>query len=116
MYDLYSKFDIEQHKKHYINYLEVILFPDGSIEYAVPSHQEKLISICCEQLKVSRDTLYEMCPNEYYGDVIVWMCNLSGCAALWSNNIVKSDTNPLTNAQYKTLEKLKEANIYDGYI
>ena len=34
MYDLYSKFDIEQHKKHYINYLEVILFPDGHIEYA----------------------------------------------------------------------------------
>ena len=114
MYDLYSKFDIEQHKKHYVNYLEVILFPDGHIEYAVPSHQEKLISICCEQLKIPRNTLYNICPSEYYGNVIVWMCNLSGCAALWSENIAKSDTISLTATQHNTLQQLKDNGIYDG--
>lgn len=114
MYNLESKFDMEQHKKHYIHYLEVILFPDGHIEYAVPSHQEKLIAICCEQLRVSRDTLFEMCPQEYYCDVIVWMCNISGCVSVWTDGIMKSDCNPLTNAQWTALQKMKEIGIYEG--
>ena len=54
MYDLNSKFDIEQHKKKYINYLEVIIFPDGHIEYAVPSHQATVTMI----FRVCRCTNY----------------------------------------------------------
>lgn len=116
MYDLYSKFDTEQHKLHYKNYLEVVVFPDGHIEYAVPSHQEKLIAICCEKLKVSRDTLSSMCPEDYYFNFIVWLCNISGCISLWDNYIQKSDCNPLTKAQYDTLNELKNNKLFKGDI
>ena len=62
---LHSAFDIETHKKTFVNYLEVVITPDGTIEYAVPSHQEKLIRIATEKLSVSRQELYDMCPIEY---------------------------------------------------
>ena len=114
MYDLNSKFDIEQHKKHFKNYLEVIIYSDGHVEYAVPSHQEKLISICREKLHKSRDEINDMCPPEYYGDFIVWLCNISGCVSVWDNFIMKSDTEQLTNAQYNTLTALKNAGIFSG--
>lgn len=42
-YNLYCKFDIQKHKETYKNYLEVIIDEEGSIHYAVPSHQEFLI-------------------------------------------------------------------------
>ena len=114
MYDLYSNFDIEQHKKHFIDYLEVIIFPDGHVEYAIPSHQQKLISICREKLKVSWEELDEMCPPEYYSDFIVWLCNISECVSVWNNFIIKSDSTPMTSAQITTLNNLKAAGIYYG--
>lgn len=40
-YSVYCDFDIKQHKKKYVNYLEVLIEKDGRIVYAVPSHQEK---------------------------------------------------------------------------
>ena len=63
---LHSPFNIETHKKTFINYLEVVILENGIIEYAIPSHQEKLISICCKQLNIDRNELAKMCPQEYY--------------------------------------------------
>lgn len=40
-YSVYSSFDLQKHKQTYTNYLEVIITPDGTVEYAVPSHSEK---------------------------------------------------------------------------
>lgn len=114
MYDLYSKFDIEQHKQHYVHYLEVVMFPDGTVEYAVPSHQEKLIAICCDQLHVSRSELSEMCPEDYYFDFVTWLCNMSGCVSIWSGAITKPDNQPLTNAQWEMLHKLQDEGLYEG--
>ena len=111
MYDLNSTFDIELHKKHYTNYLEVVIFPDGHIEYAVPSHQEKLIAICQNKLNVSRDELNAMCPPEDYFDFIVWLCTMSGCVSVWSNFITKSDTIPLTDEQNKTILRLRQEKL-----
>ena len=44
-YDIYCAFDLEQHKQTYVQYLEVVILEDGTVEYAVPSHQEKLIAL-----------------------------------------------------------------------
>lgn len=33
-----SEFNLTEHLKRYVNYTEVIIFPDGHIEYAIPSH------------------------------------------------------------------------------
>lgn len=115
-YDLNSKFDIEQHKKKYVNYLEVIIFPDGHIEYAVPSHQEKLIAVCREKLRVSRDELNDRCPEEYYCDFITWLCNISECVSVWNDFIIKSDCIPMTSQQIRSLNQLKEAGLYGGNV
>lgn len=115
-YDVYSKFDMIKHKQKFVHYLEVIIFPDGHVEYANPSHQEKLIAICCEELRVSRDTLCDMCPKEYYCDFIVWLCNQCGCISVWTDFYQKSDQQPLTAAQKQTLIELKENNIFEGDI
>ena len=111
MYDLHCPFDIEQHKKHYVNYLEVVIFPDGYIEYATPSHQEKLIAVCMDMLLVSRYALQNMCPKEYYCDFMVWLCNVSGCVSVWDRYIVQSDTTPLTKEQKDTIELLKKEGL-----
>ena len=39
---LRNPFNVKIHKETFINYLEVIINPDGVIEYAVPSHIEKV--------------------------------------------------------------------------
>lgn len=114
MYDLYSDFDMHKHKQQYIHYLEAILFPDGHVEYAVPSHQEKLIAICIKQLNVTRDQLSKMCPENYYFDFMIWLCNICRCVALYTTFYQKSDTYPLTKEQIKTLTDLKSINVYEG--
>ena len=47
-YNLQSEFDAEKHKEKYVNYLEVVIDENGTVMYAVPSHQEKVIEIACE--------------------------------------------------------------------
>ena len=39
MYNVHSEFDLKKHKEKFINYLEVVIEPNGKIHYAVPSHQ-----------------------------------------------------------------------------
>lgn len=112
MYNLYGKFDFEEHKKHYIHYLEIVILPNGIVEYAIPSHQEKLIEICCEKLNVSRKQLNDLCPPEYYFDFITWLCDTSECVSVWTNFIKKPKS--ITNKQLETLTKLKEMNLYEG--
>ena len=111
MYDMYSEFNIEMHKHTYTDYLEVVIFPDGHIEYAVPSHQEKLIAVCLDKLGVSRYELENMCPREYYCDYMTWLCNMSGCVSVWSHYIAKSDKLPLTTEQINAINSLKEAKL-----
>lgn len=46
----WSAFDIDMHAATYINYLEVNIAPDGTIEYAHPSHQMHLENKLKERL------------------------------------------------------------------
>lgn len=110
-YNVYSDFDIEQHKRVFTNYLEVIIDEDGKIMYAVPSHQEKLIKLACEKLNVTREELNAMCPKEYYLDFMTWLCKVSGACAVWNNHIEKYE---LTEHQTKSLKTLKDNGLYRG--
>lgn len=111
-YDLYSKFDIDLHKKHFVNYLEIIIKEDGTAEYAVPSHQEKLIKEIQIKYNCSRDDVNNMCPKEYYFDFITWLCKKSHCLSVW-NDFYYGTPN---DKQKQTLLKLKQANLYFGEI
>lgn len=112
-YTVYSDFNIEQHKKTFIHYLEVVIDENGKIMYAVPSHQEKMISLACEKLNVTREELNAMCQQEYYFDFMTWLCKISGACAVWEN-FVQCDK--LTAKQIRTLQMLKENGLYLGEI
>lgn len=104
---LNSPFDIDIHKATFINYLEVVILEDGTIEYAVPSHQEKLIKIACKRLNVTRAELNRMCPRNYWADFITWLCDQSHAIAVW-NTFYQGSPNEL---QMESLYKLQEADL-----
>ncbi len=108
---LRSPFDIETHKATFINYLEVVISEDGTVMYAVPSHQEKLILLACQKLNVTRDELNELCPEEYYFDFMTWLCKVSGCVALWNSHRIGT----ANDRQLDIIRKLAEEELYRGY-
>jgi hypothetical protein len=109
-YDLYCPFDIEKHKRTFINYLEVIIRPDGVVEYAVPSHTQKLESILCEKLGISLQQLHNSVPQEYYFDYSSWLCQQSGCILMWDYKCI--GPNAVTPEQMATIQKLRDADLY----
>lgn len=109
---LHSPFNIEIHKKTFTDYLEVIISEDGTIMYAVPSHQEKLISIACEKLNVDRDQLNDMCPKEYYFDFMFWLCKITGCVSLWNEHM----EGVANEKQQIAINELIESGLYRGLI
>lgn len=112
-YTVYSDFDIDQHKKTFTHYLEVVIDESGKIMYAVPSHQEKMIALACKKLNVTREELNAMCPQEYYFDFMDWLCKMSGACAVWENFI---QCDKLTEQQIKALQMLKDNGLYLGEV
>lgn len=84
-YDVYSDFDIEQHKKTFINYLEVVILPDGTVKYAVPSHQEFLINYICEKWGLTREKFNTLVPEQYAFNFLNWLMTVSGCVCIWTS-------------------------------
>jgi len=107
-----APFDVATHKKTFINYLEIVILEDGTVEYAVPSHQEKLIALSCKKLNVTRDELNDLCPPEYYFDFMNWLCMISKAVALWNEYMIGEP-----NAQQlQTIQQLVEEKLYRGVV
>lgn len=107
---LRSPFDIEVHKKTFINYLEVVILEDGTIVYAVPSHQKKVIEIACEKLRITEKELSDLCPQEYYFDFMTWLCHVSGCVSLWNEQMIGTPN----EQQVTTIQQLIDEKLYKG--
>lgn len=103
-YGLHSKFDIEKHKQTFINYLEVIIHEDGTVCYATPSHQEYLINYGCNLLNCDRETFYDLCPREYYGNYMIWLCGITKCVSVWSEGYICFNLNEITDKQREVLQ------------
>lgn len=95
-------FDYDSHNKNFINYLEVIIFKDGHIEYAVPSHQMKLIDIYCKENNISYNELVDTIPIEE--DILYWLIYNTGCVSVWYNFAISSVN--ITKNQKETLKML----------
>lgn len=109
---LQAPFDIEIHKKTFIDYLEVIVKPDGTIEYAVPSHMHKLMSVF-ENGKYSVEQINEMFVQDMMGlSPIEWLCKKTGCISVWTNGY----EGVANEQQTDTLRKLKAEGLYYGNI
>lgn len=107
---LNGPFNLEVHKATFTNYLEAVISPDGIVEYAMPSHLEKLISIYCKEYQVSRDELYDAIPiTESPG---LWLCEHTGYIAVWDNFYIGE----ANNIQKFVLKQLKDEGVYTGGI
>ena len=116
-YNLYSKFDIKKHQETFINYLEVLILENGTVEYAVPSHQGKALDLACKKLNKTKQEIEDMCPREYYCDYLNWLLGLTKSVSVWGNCaehfIVYKNIN---KKQIATLKKLKKHGLYNGNI
>jgi len=63
-YNLHSKFNYKKHSETYICYCEVVIMPNGTVHYAVPSHLEFLSNTYCTKYNVTRKELYDYLYNE----------------------------------------------------
>ena len=112
-YSVHSPFDLEKHKETFTNYLEVLIDEEGTIMYAVPSHQQKGIALACARLGVSRETLEAMIPQQYWCNVLEWLCMAAKVVFVWNGSCVA--VNPTTK-QIGALRRLKMAGVYTGPI
>ena len=112
VYDVYCDFDLQQHKKKYINYLEVCIDYKGKIMYAVPSHQMKCEDLCCKKLGITREQLIASCPQEFHYDYLNWLMDTCGCICVWTNFYMgKSNAK-----QQRALKILKSEGVYVGEV
>lgn len=116
-YSVYSPFDIKRHQETFINYLEVLILEDGTVVYAVPSHQEKALEIACKKLNKTKQEIEDMCPREYYCDFLTWLLGITGSISVWGTSseyfIVYKTIN---KKQIAMLKKLKKHGLYKGDI
>lgn len=111
-YDL--PFDITRHKSIPHLSLEVMIAPDGTISYALPSHQEFLIAEAMVRNGWTRQELMDACPKEYYGNFMNWLIPQSGgFVPVWDVGVLEY---PLTKKQVGALRQLKMAGLYRGFI
>lgn len=66
---------VSNHK--HINYCEAVIYPDGCITYAVPSHQQALIKIA----NLSMEELDELMPMT--AGSIEWLTDYTMCIPVW---------------------------------
>ena len=112
-YNLYCPFDIEKHKQTFINYLEVVILSDGTIEYAVPSHQEKAIRLACKKLNCDRDYFINVVSKDHVSDWYEWLMDIAGVIMVWDRQVHYHN---VTQAQIDSLKNLKNAGLYLGPI
>lgn len=112
-YDLYGTFDLKKHKETFPHYLEVLIKEDGTVVYAVPSHQIKALELAAEKQGKSAHDIQESCPKEYYFNYMVWLLMQSGAIAVWDGMVIAPTIN---QKQINTLKTLKINGLYHGPI
>lgn len=109
---LHSPFDVNVHKKTFICYLEVIIRPDGTIEYAVPSHMMKLTEIYGKTSEEMFEDYYASGTVGTILDPVEWICKQTGCISVWTDGY-SGHANAI---QKRALLMLKNNGVYGGRI
>lgn len=103
-YDVYSKFDLEKHKQTFINYFEAVILPSGEVQYAVPSHQEKLLQLAFPD--VPRQEAWAQVPID--ADLPQYLLDKARCILCWSKFHIGE---PYTPEQEAVLKELIEEGL-----
>ena len=114
---LNSPFDIETHKKTFIDYLEIIIDSEGVCHYAVPSHNGALEKRVLDKYHIEYEgwdffgKASHLCPRNRWSDYNEWLCEETGCIMVWGrpNSRVLGVAN---DKQLATLEILRKEGLY----
>lgn len=106
---LRSPFDIETHRETFVSYLEVCIDREGTVHYAVPSHQTWLLRRYMEQEGfATEDDAWQAVPE--YADVLSALVEETGCVPVWRTFYVGEPN----KRQMAALRRLKIAGLYEG--
>ena len=92
---------IKQH--NHINYCEAIIYPDGTIEDAIPSHTEKLFRI----INISKQKILDIMPED--ASPLAWLVDYTNCVSIWFDNGFIPEN--ITKAQINSINELLKHNI-----
>jgi hypothetical protein len=114
---LHSPFDIETHKQTFVSYLEVVISPEGVVEYATPSHTDKLIEILAKQKGIkdfdeAKRYVFDTAINNGYASPIYFLTGVTGYISVWFDHYSSSD--PPTKQQLAKLQELFKEGVYIG--
>lgn len=114
---LHSPFDIETHKRTFVAYLEVVISPEGIVEYAVPSHTDKLVEIFAKQkgfddIHKAKKYIIETTIKNGMLSTIDYLTGATGYISVWFSRYVAGD--PPTKAQLDKLKELFDNGVYVG--
>lgn len=109
-YGVHSEFDLQKHKENFVNYLEVIIHPDGTVHYAVPSHQLYLQKYGANLKGMTEKEFEDSVPPNYYCDYLNWLLTQTGCVSVWSIGYACDET-LMTEAQKVTLRTLIDEGL-----
>lgn len=110
---LHGTFDAELHKRTFIDYLEVVISPEGVVEYAIPSHSEKLLQIYMQKYSIDRETaLYNLSLSGI--GYIESLSEATGYISVWNEAYI-TGCKP-TQQQLNKLKTLKIQGLYRGRI
>ena len=107
---LRSPFDFDTHKRCFINYFEVVILEDGTIEYAVPCHQEKLFAVIQGRSNETREEIGKRCPPEYYFSFNEWLAKEARALCVW-DRFYYGEPN---EKQMEALRRCQEEGLYRG--
>lgn len=119
---LHSPFDIETHKKTFIDYLEIVIDKNGVCHYAVPSHNGILEQLVCKKHHIKYNMwdfsmkAGDLCPKERQFDYYNWLCEETECIMVWGypTNKVVGKPNEKQLEMLKILEKEDLINLELG--
>ena len=114
---LHGPFDIETHKQTFVSYLEVVISPEGVVEYATPSHTDKLIEILAKQKGIkdfdeAEKYVWQTCINNDICIPIKYLTGVTGYISVWFDHYVSGD--PPTKQQLTKLQELFKEGVYIG--
>lgn len=92
---------IAQHK--YKNYCEIVISPTGDIEYAIPSHQYKMMAVSGK----SREELNQIIPRR--AAPLHWLIEYTGYGVCWYSCFLLSVN--YTKRQIAVIRRLMRAGI-----
>lgn len=100
---LHEPFDIETHKRTFVNYLELVIDKDGKAMYAIPSHQQVVLSILHEK---------GFTDDDLYQHPTIDLALLANVVLVWD----KYKEGIPNKKQKETMRALRDAGLYTGEI